>query len=211
MAHRRRRAKAAATTRLCQQQRGNDAVMIPARGNAVMLFLDLQQEIAGASRTVSLERLRRTSGVLARLATLHGLPAFLSAVPPGGEYFAEVTGALGGAAPRMRTQTTAFADPGLVADLRASGRKVLLLAGVASEIVVQRTALDALAAGYEVLAIVDACGGIDSRTEDAAWRRIVAAGGATTSCATVCAELAGDFTTELGGATLQLMYEALGG
>lgn len=204
-------AKAAATTALGRQQCGNDAVMIPNRGNAAMLFLDLQKEIVGASRTVPLERLRRTSGVLAKLAMLHGLPAFLSAVPPGGEYFAEVIGALGDAAPRMRTQTTAFADASLVADLRASGRKVLILSGVASEIVVQRTALDALGAGYEVQAVVDACGGIDTRTEDAAWRRIVAAGGATTSCATVCAELAGDFTTELGGATLQLMYEAIGG
>jgi len=111
----------------------------------------------------------------------------------------------------MRTQTSAFGDPSIVADLQSSGRKALLLSGVASEIVVQRTALDALDAGYDVFVVVDACGGIDARTEDAAWRRIVAAGGATTSCVTCCAELAGDFMTELGGATLGLMYEALGG
>jgi nicotinamidase-related amidase len=85
-----------------------------------------------------------------------------------------------------------------------------LLSGVASEIVVQRTALDALAAGYEVLVAVDACGGIDARTEDAAWRRVTAAGGTTTSVATFAAELAGDFTTGSGGATLGLMYEAIG-
>jgi nicotinamidase-related amidase len=184
--------------------------MIPTRENSALLFLDLQKDIVSSSRTVPLDRLRRSCGILAKLAKLHGLPAFLSAVPPGGEYFTEVTDALGDATPRMRTQTTAFADSGLVADLRASGRNVLILSGVASEIVVQRTALDALEAGYEVLAAVDACGGIDARTEDAAWRRIVASGGATTSCVTVCAELAGDFTTELGGATLQLMYQALG-
>jgi Isochorismatase family len=186
-------------------------VNIPTRENSAILFLDLQREIVAASRTVSLERLRRTSGVLAKLAALHGLPAFLSAVPPGGEYLAEVTGALGHAPPRMRTETSAFADASLVAAVRASGRKVLFLSGVASEIVVQRTALDALGAGYEVLAVVDACGGVDTRTEEAAWRRIVASGGATTSCGTVCAELAGDFTTELGGATLRLMYDAFGG
>jgi Isochorismatase family len=43
--------------------------------------------------------------------------------------------------------TSAFADRGLVDALRSNGRQVLVLAGVASEIVVQRTALDALAAG----------------------------------------------------------------
>jgi nicotinamidase-related amidase len=87
--------------------------------------------------------------------------------------------------------------------------KVLILTGVASEIVVQRTALDALATGYEIQVAVDACGGIDSRTEDAAWRRIAGAGGSTTSAITFAAELAGDFTTEIGAATLAIMYELL--
>jgi nicotinamidase-related amidase len=110
----------------------------------------------------------------------------------------------------MRTETTAFADAGLVEALRATGRPVVVLAGVASEIVVQRTALDALAAGYEVQVAVDACGGIDPRTEDAAWRRITAAGGTTTSVTTLAAELTGDFTTALGGATLGIVYESIG-
>jgi hypothetical protein len=51
---------------------------------------------------------------------------------------------------------------------------------------------------------------VSVRTEDAAWRRIVQAGGITTSVTTVAAELAGDFTTELGGKTLAIMYETLG-
>jgi nicotinamidase-related amidase len=110
----------------------------------------------------------------------------------------------------MRTQTSAFADAGLVEALKASGRKALILSGVASEIVVQRTALDALAAGYTAFVAVDACGGVDPRTEDAAFRRIVAAGGATTSAFTFAAETAGDFTTEIGGATLGILYSLLG-
>jgi nicotinamidase-related amidase len=111
----------------------------------------------------------------------------------------------------MRTETTAFADAGIVEGLQASGRKILVLSGVASEIVVQRTALDALAAGYQVQVAVDASGGINARTEDAAWRRIIAAGGVTTSVTTFAAELAGDFRTDLGGATLGLVYETFGG
>jgi nicotinamidase-related amidase len=110
----------------------------------------------------------------------------------------------------MRTQTSAFADAGLVAGLRAAGRPVLILSGVASEIVVQRTALDALAAGYQVQVATDACGGVDPRTEDAAWRRIITAGGITTSAITFAAELTGDFTTEIGGTTLGIVYEMLG-
>ncbi len=161
------------------------------------------------SRTVPQERLLRSAGVLARLAVLHHLPSFISAVPPGGATLEAVLGPLSGTQPRTRTQTTAFADAELVADLRSAGRAVLVLAGVASEIVVQRTALDALAAGYEVHVAVDACGGLSERTEHAAWRRITQAGGAMTSVTTFAAELAGDFSKELGGNTMALMYETM--
>ena len=185
-------------------------MVIPNRDNSAVLFLDLQEEIVKNSRTRSVQQLDLAATSLARLVALHHLPAFLSAVPPGGTFFPSVTNELPGRSPRMRTQTSAFADEGLVSALRASGRTALVLAGVASEIVVQRTALDALAAGYDVFVAVDACGGIDPRTEDAAFRRITAAGGATTSVVTFAAELAGDFTTDLGGATLGIMYGLLG-
>jgi hypothetical protein len=185
-------------------------MLTPTSENAAVLFLDLQDEILKNSQTLPAKRLKTTAGVLGKLAALHKLPAFLSAVPPGGAFMHAVLDALPGAVPRMRTQTTAFADQGLVEALRASGRKVLVLSGVASEIVVQRTALDALAAGFEVQVLVDACGGVDARTEDAAWRRIVQAGGVTSSVVTFAAELTGDFTTPTGGATLGLAYEAMG-
>ncbi len=186
-------------------------MLIPTRENAAVLFLDLQEEIVKNSRTLPIERLRRGSGALAKLVALHKLPVFLSAVPPGGAFLDVVLAPLDGSQPRMRTQTSAFSDRALVDDLRVSGRAVLILAGVASEIVVQRTALDALAAGYEVQLAVDACGGVDPRTEDAAWRRVVASGGVTTSVTTFAAELTGDFTTELGGASLGIVYETIGG
>jgi nicotinamidase-related amidase len=185
--------------------------MIVAAADTAILFLDLQEEIVKNSRTVSIDRLRRVTGALAKLADLHQMPTFLSSVPPGGVFLDSVTAVLSGATPRPRTQTAAFADAGLVAALKASKRGLLILSGVASEIVVQRTALDALAAGYAVHVAVDACGGIDARTEQAAWSRIQAAGGVMTSVATFAAELAGDFTTPSGGATLGIMYEAIGG
>jgi Isochorismatase family len=189
-----------------------DATMLnPSAQNTAILFLDLQDEIVKNSHTVTIEKLRRTAGGLAKLAALHKLPAYLSAVPAGGAYMPSVTSALGDPVPMVRTQTTAFSDNKLVAMIDGSKRKNLILSGVASEIVVQRTALDALAAGYSVQIAVDACGGIDPRTEDAAWRRIAAAGGVTSSVITFAAELAGDFTTELGGKTLGIMYESLGG
>ena len=185
-------------------------MLIPTRDNAAILFLDLQEEIVKNSRTRAVPQLDLAASGLARLAALHTIPAFLSAVPPGGAFSAAVTSALPGETPRMRTQTSAFADPGLVQALKASDRTALVLCGVASEIVVQRTALDALAAGYVAFVAVDACGGLDARTEDADFRRITSAGGATTSAITFAAEITGDFTTDIGAASLAIMYSMLG-
>jgi nicotinamidase-related amidase len=121
-------------------------LQLPTRDNSAIVFLDLQDGIAKNSRTLSIEELRRTTGALAKLAALHQLPVSLSAVPPGGPFLAPVLVPLHNIALRLRTATSAFADRGLVDALRSSGRRMLVLAGVASEIVVQRAALDALAA-----------------------------------------------------------------
>ena len=176
---------------------------------AAVLFLDLQAEIVKNNRTC--DTLALHAGALAKLAALHGLPAIASSVPPGGAYLPGVLEALPAIPVMPRTFTSAFADNATTAAISATGRRTLIIAGVESEIVVQRTSLDALSLGYAVYVAVDACGGVSARTEDAAWRRIAQAGGVTTSVTTFAAELAGDFTTELGGKTLGIMYETLGG
>lgn len=86
-------------------------MLIPTRDNAAILFLDLQEEIVKNSRTRAVPQLDLAASGLARLAALHAIPAFLSAVPPGRAFSAAVTSALLGDTPRMRAQTSAFADP----------------------------------------------------------------------------------------------------
>jgi len=68
---------------------GSPAQLIPTAGNAAVLFLDLQAEILPNAHTISGARVVRSAGVLAKLAALHALPAFLSSVPPGGAFAAD--------------------------------------------------------------------------------------------------------------------------
>jgi nicotinamidase-related amidase len=178
--------------------------------NVAVLFLDLQDGTVSGVKTVGRHKLRRTTAALAKLAVLHGLPAFLSTIPPAGNVLKGVLEALGDRPLHPRTVTTAFGDPAFVAAVKEAGRPVLLIAGVASEIVVLRTALDAVAAGYEVHIAIDACGGFAERTEAAAWSRATIAGVTMSSVVTAAAELAGDFTSEAGAKTLELIYEAAG-
>ena len=179
-------------------------------GNAAVLFLDLQEGTMSGVKTIGGHRLRRAAGALAKLCRLHALPHFLSSVPEAGAFTKRVLDPLDHPPLRPRSVTSAFGDPQLVADLKDGGRTLLLLAGVASEIVVLRTALDAIDAGYDVHILIDACGGFSDRTEAAAWSRATAAGATMSSVVTAGAELAGDFTTETGARTLALVHEASG-
>ena len=175
-----------------------------------VLFLDFQDAIVAGVKTVGRHKLRKTAGALARLCALHELPALLSAVPAGGSFLKGVLEPLDEPTVHSRTFTSAFADGAFVEALSATGRRSLVIAGVASEIVVLRTALDARDAGFDVQIVIDACGGLSDRTEAAAWNRATAHGVVMSSVVTLAAELAGDFTTERGAKTLELMYDAAG-
>ena len=182
----------------------------PTPDNAAVLFLDLQEGTMAGVKTIGGHRLRRAAGALAKLCALHRLPFFLSSIPQAGAFTKRVLEPLDHPPTRPRAVTSAFGDSHLVDDVRACGRQVLLLAGVASEIVVLRTALDARAAGYDVHVLIDACGGFSERTEAAAWSRATANGVVLSSVVTAAAEMAGDITTDLGAKTLELVYEAAG-
>jgi nicotinamidase-related amidase len=85
-----------------------------------------------------------------------------------------------------------------VEGLARSERKVLVVAGFATEVVVLHAVLDARNQGYQVLVPVDACGSMSERTEEAALRQIEAAGAITTSVVSIATKLAPDFTTDVG-------------
>jgi nicotinamidase-related amidase len=106
-----------------------------------------------------------------------------------------------------RISFSPFFDEATRAAIAATGRRHLVIAGFATEVVVLNAVRDALAAGYQVLAPVDACGGMSSRTEDAAFRQIEAAGGVTTSVVTLVTSMVPDVGTDLGRQVLEILQE----
>ena len=119
----------------------------------------------------------------------------------------EIGAALGGLSSHTRATTDAFLHVPTRNAIAQTGRKTLLIAGVATEIIVQHSALSAVACGMDVHVVVDACGGLSARTEDAALRRLTQAGVVTTSIASLAGQLAGDFTQPVGGQAIGILYE----
>ena len=168
--------------------------------SAQVLLCDLQTRIVALSRTTAQEDLAKSAGVLLELARLFALPATLSVVPAeekAPELIRELRNS-GFAQEKSRVSASPFTDPATVATLAQSGRKVLIIGGFATEVVVLHAVFSARKQGYEVLVPVDVCGGLSERTEAAALRQIEAAGAMTTSVVSIATKLAPDFTTDLG-------------
>ncbi len=135
--------------------------------------------------------------MLAEVAALLGLPVHFSVVPDGDKppvLIPELAPHSGGAPLLPRMSASPFLDPVTRSALAQAGRDTLIVAGFATEVVVLHAVRAAIAAGYQVLVPVDACGGLSARTEDAAFRQIEAAGGVTTSVVGLVTALAPDFS-----------------
>lgn len=180
----------------------------------VVLFADLQAGIIERSGTNEVARLRRAVAALAKLARLFEIPAIVTTAPsPQGapSVTPEIAAALGELPPHTRTTTDAFLHAPTRQALASTGRKTLLISGVATEIIVQHSALSGASHGFDVQVVVDACGGLSARTEDAALRRLVQAGVVTTSMASLAGQLAGDFAQPKAGQALGILYEMAAG
>lgn len=182
---------------------------------AIVLAADLQAGIADLALTVPSATLKKGVAALMKLSRIFGIPKVITVVPGAdgvpSALMPEVEAARDGQALLVRTTPNSFNDREIRETIEASGRKTLIISGVATEVAVQMPALTAAAEGYNVLVVVDACGGISERTESAALQRMTAAGVKITSIAALIGELAGDFTQPEGQQAIGVLFELAGG
>jgi len=179
--------------------------------DAVVLFADLQVGIVELTATNSLERLKKAVLSLAKLAKLMQIPVIVTGVRgENGEpanVITEIAEALGNLPTFHRTTCDSFLNAEIVSAIKATGRKTLLISGIATELAVQLAALSAADEGYKVYAVLDACGGMSERTEQAALLRMNKAGATTVSVMTLAGELAGDLRDAKAQQALGIVYE----
>jgi nicotinamidase-related amidase len=179
--------------------------------DAVILFADLQAGIIELTQTNALPRLKTAVRGLAKLAKLMGIPAVVSGVRgedgSAAKMIPEIAEGLGELPTLHRTTCDSFLNADILAAIRATGRKTLLISGVATELAVQLPALTASEQGYRVYVVLDACGGMSERTEQAALLRMSQAGATTVSVMTLAGELAGDLREPKAQQAVGILYE----
>ncbi|RAI02127.1 hydrolase [Acuticoccus sediminis] len=109
--------------------------------------------------------------------------------------------------PIDRTFINTWQDDRVVDVVKASGRKQLVIAGLWTEVCVAMPAIQAVADGYEVFVVTDACGGVSAEAHDMAIRRMTAAGITPITWMAVASEWQRDWARE---ATVPALAEVLG-
>jgi nicotinamidase-related amidase len=179
--------------------------------DTLVVFADLQAGIADLPLTVPFDRLRRSVKALARLAKTFDLPVLVTAVPgqdgSAPALLPELSEVLGHTPVFLRTTPDSFDNEAIARAIRDSGRKTLLMAGVATEVAVGLPSLTGAGLGYAVQLVLDACGGVSERSEQAMLIRLAQAGAVTTSVPSLCGELAGDFSQPVGQAAIGILFE----
>jgi len=166
--------------------------------DTVVLFADLQTGIIELSQTQPLDRLKKSVSGLAQLAKLFEMPVIVTGVRgddgSDAKITPEIASALGDLPTHHRITCDSLLNPEILAAIQATGRKTLLISGVATELAVQLPAVSAKENGLRAFVVLDACGGMSERTEQAALLRISSAGSTAISVMTLAGELAGDLT-----------------
>jgi hypothetical protein len=173
-----------------------------------ILFVDIQPDIVGSSKTNPPEKLIQSAVTIARIGKLFDLPMLASVVPTGnGEpnLVPELAAELPNITLLPRTMAPAFDDEKTAATIAQSGRHDLVICGVVTEVAVLLACFGAVLRGHEVHVPVDACGGLTPRTEDAAFRRIESFDANTAATVTLGAVLAGDLASPKGVELMKIL------
>lgn len=148
--------------------------------NHVLLMIDHESQMAFAVESQPIEELRNNTGLLSAAATLYNVPTVVTTVaeksfsgpvfPEIREYFPDEKKYID------RTTMNSWEDKRVVAEIDATKKKKIVMAGLWTEVCTLSAALSALEDGYEVYVVTDASGGTSQEAHDMAIARMIQAG-----------------------------------
>lgn len=144
-----------------------------------LIMIDFQSQMAFATKSIDAIQLRNNAGLVARAAAGFGVKTILTTVAEksfSGPMFDEVTSAFPGQAMLDRTTMNTWEDAPVIRRVNEIGKTRIVLAGLWTSVCIVGPALSALAQGFEVYVIADACGDVSTEAHDRALDRMVQAG-----------------------------------
>lgn len=146
--------------------------------NHSLLLIDHQSQMAFAVESQPIEELRNNLGLLAASADLYKVPTVVTTVAEksfSGPVFPEIREYFGEDYIDRSTMNS-WEDKRVVAAVKKTGKKKLVIAGLWTEVCTLSAALSALEDGYDVYVVADASGGTSQEAHDMAMTRMIQAG-----------------------------------
>ncbi|PTR13276.1 MULTISPECIES: hydrolase [unclassified Novosphingobium] len=146
--------------------------------DTVFIFVDHQPQMAFGVTSIDRQQLKNNTVALAKAAKLFGAPIILTAVETksfSGYIWPELLDVVQ-QTPIERTSMNSWDSDELVATVKATGRKKLVIAALWTEACLLFPTLSAIEEGFEVYIITDASGGTSLEAHDVAIRRMEQAG-----------------------------------
>jgi nicotinamidase-related amidase len=182
--------------------------------NSTMIFIDHQPQMTFGVTSIDRQLLVNNTIGLAKAARVFNVPTILTTVETksfSGYMWPQLLDIFPDQTPIERTSMNSWEDVKFVAEVERIGRKKLVIAALWTEVCLVFPAIQAMEAGYEVYAVVDASGGTSQIAHDTAIQRIVQAGAVPVTWQQVLLEYQRDWARkETYDAVIELVKEHSG-
>ena len=147
--------------------------------NSILLMIDYQPQMIFGISNIDRQTLKNNAIGLAKSAQLFNVPTIITAVESesfSGYVMPELLDVFPSQNVLDRTSMNAWDSESVRKAVAATNRKKLILAGLWTEVCINLCAFSALADGYEIYVVEDACGGTSKMAHYAAMQRMMQCG-----------------------------------
>jgi nicotinamidase-related amidase len=148
-------------------------------GNHALVMIDHQPQMAFATQSHPIELIRNNAAMVSKAAKTFNVSVVLTSVAAksfSGPLFTEITDVFPNEKVIDRTTMNTWEDVNAYKAITGKGKKKIVFAGLWTEVCIVGPVLSALAEGYEVYFISDACGGVSREAHEMAVSRMIQAG-----------------------------------
>ncbi|GAB3584533.1 hydrolase [Hymenobacter daeguensis] len=149
--------------------------------NHALVLIDYEGQMAFATQSISINTLRTNTAIIAGASRIFNVPTVVTTVaeesfsgpvfPEIEEFYPQATSGY-----LDRTSMNTWEDEAAYNAIKGKDKKKVVLAGLWTSVCIVGPALSAMAEGYEVYVVADACGDVSPEAHERAMQRMIHAG-----------------------------------
>lgn len=194
-------------------QKPSPRLLTPA--NHTLVLIDFEGQMGFATKNIGIGDLRDNVGLICGASKIFNVATIVTTVAEksfSGPVFPEVLEFYSDTKTYIdRTTMNTWEDVNAHKAITGKGKKKIVLAGLWTEVCIVGPALSALAEGYEVYIITDACGGVSEEAHQMAVQRMIQAGAQPMTSTQYVLELQRDWARQETYAAVTALFKKYGG